>query len=171
VVAATLSTESDDMRRELRDQLAGKLNLREIDEGQDLALELFRPHDGWGLLKETEEDLASADITRQYMAAVEFVKGLLVPQNFQKALPVFQKLADAGDPAGLIGLGVMYRGGFGVEPDLVEAYVLYRVARDRGSAEFKDEAERVLTELEMEMSPDLIDYARKRSMKWQPKQL
>jgi len=170
VVATVLSMEGNEVRQEQRDQLAAKLNLREIREGQDLALGLFRPLDGWGNLQRMEEDLSSQDIRRQYKAAVEFTEGLQVPQNFQKALPVFQKLADVGNPAGLIAMGFMYLGGYGVEPDPVEAYVLYRVARDRGTDEDKREAAGVLAELETTMSPDLIDYARKRSMKWQPKQ-
>ena len=70
----------------------------------------------------------------------------------------------------LLGLARMYEEGLGMEPDLVEAYKLYYIARDRPFMEDdKVRAEAGLLNLKLKMSEDLMDYARKRALKWQPK--
>jgi TPR repeat protein len=166
----TFAALSDDaVKVQLRDAAAGKLTFGEINEGQRRALELFRPNDRMHVLEQAEQDAESRNIVRRAGAAELFLDGTLVPQNFPKAFGIFQKLADQGYAPGLLGLARMYAEGLGMEPDLVEAYKLYYIARDRPSLEGdEDKAEKGLARLALKMSEDLMDYARKRALKWQP---
>jgi TPR repeat protein len=168
-VFAVLSRASDATKVGPRDALAETLSLNEVAEGQRRALELFRPNDWKGYLSEAEA-LADGNAADQAAAAEMFREGTLVPQNFQKALELFQKLADASNATALIRLGEMYEHGLGVELDLVEAYLFYYVAaQQRADDDAQHDAEVHLIELRSHMSEDLADYARKRAWKWKPK--
>jgi TPR repeat protein len=171
-VFAVISDAGDEIKVGPRNAMAGVLKLNEIAEGQRRAAELFRPHDGMHFLSDAEASITSDNIIRLMNAGEMFLKGTVIPQSFQKAFQIFQKLADAGYPEGLVRLGEMYEAGLGMEPDLVEACMLYYVARDRLGTrydEFQVDPEGHLLRLKPKMSEDLRDHAQKRALKWQPK--
>jgi TPR repeat protein len=171
-VFAVMSYEGHQVKVGPRDAMAKTLKLNEIAEGQSRAAELYRANDWKRSLSEAEASINSGNIVRQMNAGEMFLEGTVIPQNFKKAFQIFQKLADAGRPEGLVRLGEMYEAGLGMEPDLVEAYMLYYVARERLATdydEFEVDPERHLLLLSPKMSEDLRDYARKRAWKWEPK--
>ena len=53
-----------------------------------------------------------------------------VKPNPQKAMELYQKAADAGDPYAQMRLAAMYRDGFGVNKDLAKSYTWYGIAHD-----------------------------------------
>jgi TPR repeat protein len=166
---AALSNDGYPEKTGPRDAAAQSLSFGEINEGQRRALELYRPND-WKDVLERVENPEDGNIMKRASAGELFLTGTLIPQNFPKAFEIFQKLADQGYAPGLLGLARMYEQGLGMEPDLVEAYKLYYIARDRPFLEDdKYQAESGLLNLKLKMSEDLMDDARKRAMKWQPK--
>ncbi|HJN60063.1 MAG TPA: tetratricopeptide repeat protein [Alphaproteobacteria bacterium] len=54
--------------------------------------------------------------------------------DYAAALEEFRGLAEAGNPDGQIGLGVMYASGYGVAQDFVQAAHWFRLAAERGVA-------------------------------------
>jgi TPR repeat protein len=172
VVAVPLTTNArGDLIKE-RNRFAAKLTLQQMSEGQSRALELFRPHDGFRALAEAEEALVGENYVQRANAGASFRDGEYLPQNFQRAFAAFQWLSDRGDPTGMIALAWMYALGLGVEPDPVEAYVLFYAAGKRAALDSdKTAAADGRHELESQMSPDLLAYARKQAEKWTPKQL
>jgi uncharacterized protein len=62
------------------------------------------------------------------------VKGDGIPQDFPKALVLFQKAADAGDSWGMNNMGSMYEMGWGVAKDIEKAKQFYKKAADKGNA-------------------------------------
>lgn len=55
-------------------------------------------------------------------------------EDLEQAVQQWRKLADAGDPSGIVAVGRAYENGIGVTASPVEAYRLYKVAADRGHA-------------------------------------
>lgn len=57
-----------------------------------------------------------------------------VARNFKRAVELYQKAADQGDPRGQTDLGVMYENREGVALDHKRAVVLYERATEQGDA-------------------------------------
>src|SRR4030042_247202 len=75
---------------------------------------------------------AKGDVRAQYELGVMYAEGKGVPQDFDKAKPLFEKAAAAGHGGAQYNLGVMYAEGKGVTQDLDQAKAWWEKAAKQG---------------------------------------
>ncbi len=68
-----------------------------------------------------------------YSLARSYANGLFVEKNLARAIELFQRACDKGEPRGCSELGVMYDAGEGLAADAARAKKLFRQACDAGS--------------------------------------
>jgi TPR repeat protein len=104
-----------------------------------------------------------------------YKKGLGSKQDYGKALELFSKAAEHGNPFAYSDLGGMYQHGFGVMLDAVQAYAWYLLAAEHMAAlseEGATEAEVVqsgLNALDKQLTPEQIATAKRRAQDWKTK--
>ncbi|CCQ74074.1 tetratricopeptide repeat protein [Magnetospira sp. QH-2] len=96
-----------------------------------------------------------------------------VAHDFNKARQWYRKAADRGHPVAQFLLGAMYEEGWGIDEDLITAYVYYRLA-SRDKPRLKAESDRykideVLQRLEGRMSRFQKEQGDRRLAAWRPK--
>ena len=87
------------------------------------------------LSKPVEPKLSDqGDAAAQFNLGVQYEHGQGVPQDFGKAVELFQKAADSGYADAQNHLGFLYQNGLGVPKDFGKAADLYQKAADQGNA-------------------------------------
>jgi len=98
-----------------------------------------------------------------YRLANEYARGKLLVKNEEKALELFRKAADLGNPAAQWTLAGRYSSGSGVEKDKVEAYKWALVSIENGS----EVARKLISNFEQELSPDEKEKGKNLATQWQ----
>ncbi len=95
-----------------------------------------------------------------------YFRGLGAPQDYGAALSYYRVAAAQGHPVAQYLLGSMFEAGWGIERDLIEAWVWYnRALPDAGVIAAHEETynvERALARTEQQMNRSQLDVARKR---------
>ncbi|MBO6520255.1 MAG: sel1 repeat family protein [Rhodospirillales bacterium] len=108
----------------------------------------------------------SKNAEAHFKAGEGYFRGLGVPQDYGAALSYYQVAASQGHPVAQYLIGSMYEAGWGVERDLIEAWVWYNRALPKAafvSAHEKDyDVARALARTEQHMNQSQLDVARKR---------
>ena len=80
---------------------------------------------------------AFTEETTEATAMIEQALTVLKAGDFETAVPLLQKAADAGDATGQLWLGTCYSKGIGVEQNDAEAVKYFQLAADQGNLSAK----------------------------------
>jgi TPR repeat protein len=87
-----------------------------------------------------------------------------VPQDDAEAIKWYTLGANQGDAFAQYGLGLMFRNGYGVEPDVVEAYKWLYLAAQQGHGKAADDLDATAAR----MTAEQIQQAKARAAAWSP---
>ena len=76
---------------------------------------------------------AFAEVAAETSALLEQAQAAIEAEDYETAVPLIRKAAEAGDATGLLWLGNCYSAGLGVEQDDGEAVKYYQLAAEQGN--------------------------------------